>query len=164
MKQLIIARKDLKMSPGKLAAQVSHASMAFLTSKLRDPSRIQELTNGMLSNWYDQPQPDWKEVVAYEYDYIFDKDVYEQWICGSFTKVVCEARNLNHLLKVVADAKNLGLEEGTDYFIIKDNCLTELMPEEVDENGIGRTITCIGFKPLSDDISRQLSKKYQLYK
>lgn len=28
MRQLIIARKDLNMSPGKLAAQVIHASMA----------------------------------------------------------------------------------------------------------------------------------------
>lgn len=34
-KQVIIARKDLNMSPGKLAAQVSHASMAFLTSMIR---------------------------------------------------------------------------------------------------------------------------------
>ena len=30
-KQIIIARKDLKMSSGKLAAQVSHGSMAFLS-------------------------------------------------------------------------------------------------------------------------------------
>ena len=30
MRQVIIARKDLNMSAGKLAAQVSHASMAFL--------------------------------------------------------------------------------------------------------------------------------------
>ncbi|MCQ4791132.1 hypothetical protein NE590_15005 [Blautia obeum] len=36
MRQLIIARKDLNMSAGKLAAQVSHASMAFLTVPLRD--------------------------------------------------------------------------------------------------------------------------------
>lgn len=33
-KQLIIARKDLNMSPGKLAAQVSHASMAFLVNQI----------------------------------------------------------------------------------------------------------------------------------
>lgn len=33
-KQLIIARKDLNMSPGKLAAQVSHASIAFLLEKI----------------------------------------------------------------------------------------------------------------------------------
>ena len=36
MRQLIIARKDLNMSVGKLASQVSHASMAFLTTPLRD--------------------------------------------------------------------------------------------------------------------------------
>ena len=36
MRQLIIARKDLNMSAGKLAAQVSHASMAFLTTPLKD--------------------------------------------------------------------------------------------------------------------------------
>lgn len=35
-KELIIARKDLQMSPGKLAAQVSHASMAFLTQAIRE--------------------------------------------------------------------------------------------------------------------------------
>ena len=36
MRQLIIARKDLQMSPGKLAAQVSHASMAFLSNMIRN--------------------------------------------------------------------------------------------------------------------------------
>ena len=35
-KQIIIARKDLGMSPGKLAAQVSHGSMAFLTTAIRN--------------------------------------------------------------------------------------------------------------------------------
>lgn len=36
MRQLIIVRKDLNMFAGKLAAQVSHASMAFLAAPLRD--------------------------------------------------------------------------------------------------------------------------------
>ena len=35
MRQLIIARKDLNMSPGKLAAQVAHASWAFLSNGIR---------------------------------------------------------------------------------------------------------------------------------
>ena len=141
MKQLIIARKDLEMSPGKLAAQVSHASMAFLTSKLRNPKYIKPITRGMMTTWNDIPQDNWNDIVGYEYDYVFDKETYEDWICGIFTKVVCEAKNRNHLLKVVDIANELGLVEGTDYFIIKDRCLTELTPEEIDEEGIGRTIT-----------------------
>ena len=35
MRQLIIARKDLQMSPGKLAAQCCHASIAFITQQMR---------------------------------------------------------------------------------------------------------------------------------
>lgn len=34
-KQIIIARKGLEMSPGKLAAQVSHASNAFLMQMIK---------------------------------------------------------------------------------------------------------------------------------
>lgn len=39
-KQLIIARRDLNMSPGKLAAQVSHASSAFLIEKAKELGMI----------------------------------------------------------------------------------------------------------------------------
>jgi PTH2 family peptidyl-tRNA hydrolase len=66
-------------------------------------------------------------------------------------------------MRVTEVAVDLDLKEGIDYFIIKDNCLTELEPEEVDENGIGKTTTCIGFVPLPANIASQLSKKYQLY-
>ena len=47
-KQIIIARKDLDMSPGKLAAQVSHASMAFLTSELRDSDTVTAITKTVI--------------------------------------------------------------------------------------------------------------------
>ena len=68
------------------------------------------------------------------------------------------------LMKVVTVAEEMGLKEGTDFFPIKDNCLTELEPEEIGEDGVGRTLTCIGFRPLSDDIAHQISRKYQLDK
>ena len=88
----------------------------------------------------------------------------DNWICESFTKIICEAKNRYQLIKIIPLAHELGLEEEKDFFLIKDNCLTELIPEEIYENGVGRTLTCIGFRPLSDDICYQLSKKYQLYK
>lgn len=145
MKQLIIARKDLNMSAGKLAAQVSHASMAFLSYKIKNSGSITTENR-------------------YKIDFYLDKDVYENWFNGSFTKVICEAKNRNRLMKVVEAAEELGLKEGVDFFLIKDNCYTELTPEEIDENGVGRTLTCIGFRPLPDDLAETLSRKYQLYR
>ena len=61
-------------------------------------------------------------------------------------------------------AEEMGMKEGIDFFLIKDACNTELEPEEFDENGIGRTLTCIGFKPLDDEIAWKISKKFQLYR
>ena len=152
MRQLIIARKDLQMSPGKLAAQCCHASLAFLTSPLRDAESVREDKNA--SN----------ESCGYVAEIHFSKEVYEEWLCGRFTKTVCEARNRNQLLKAAAIADDLGLIEGQDYFLIRDCCLTELTPEEVDNDGVGRTLTCIGFRPLPDELAHLISKKYQLYR
>ena len=152
MRQLIIARKDLQMSSGKLAAQCCHASLAFLTSKLRDKDKMLRATNTVTGE------------DGYTTEIFFNKDIYEEWIQGVFTKTVCEARNRNQLMKAVEIAKELGLQEEEDFFLIKDCCLTELNSEEVDENGVGRTLTCIGFRPLPDELAHQISKKYQLYK
>lgn len=146
-KQVIIARKDLKMSPGKLAAQVSHASMAFLSHMVR--------------RGYRGPEP--FSVGLYHIDFTIDRGIYDGWIEGIFTKTVCEAKNKNQLMKAVEWAKEHNLKEGEDYFLIKDNCLTELTPEETDENGTGRTLTCIGFRPFPEDIANQLSHMYHLY-
>ena len=146
MRQLIIARKDLNMSPGKFAAQVSHASMAFLSQMLLNGDKKTEINE------------------TYTITFNIPVNIYEEWFCGIFTKTICEAKNRNQLLKAVSIAKDLGLKENEDYFFIKDNCLTELEPEELDENGVGRTLTCIGFKPLPDNVAHAISKKYQLYK
>lgn len=147
-KQLIVARKDLNMSPGKLAAQVSHGSMAFLTWMVRNNIEKWTIEEECIKS------------VHYKVKFWLDKDLYEQWINGAFTKVVCEARNKNNLLRAVEIAKSLGLQEGVHYFLIRDNCLTELEPEDED----GRTLTCIGFAPMDNKIVEQISKKFQLYR
>ena len=143
MRQLIIARKDLHMSAGKLAAQVSHASMAWLSNLIRR-SRGAAII----------------EDEKYTFTVEIEKDIVEQWLNGIFTKTVCEAKNKNHLLKAVAMAEEKGMKEGVDFFRIYDACLTELEPEEED----GTTLTCIGFKPLPDDVAHAISRKYQLFR
>ena len=145
-KQIIIARKDLNMSPGKLAAQVSHGSMAFLTSMIRDKATYSEAD---CFDGYDK---------IYTANLIFDKELYEQWIGGAFTKCVLQAKNKNQLLKAKTIAEDLGMIEGKDFWLIRDNCRTELEPEED-----GRTLTCIGFRPMDSETIDKIGKKYQLY-
>ena len=152
MKQIIIVRKDLNMSKGKMSAQVAHASMAFLTNALKNVGHKMQTNLNIISTEY------------YKCNLYIPKDIYEDWICGSFTKVILEAKNKHQLEKVYKIANELGFKEGVDYFPIKDNCYTELKPEEVDENGVGRTLTCVGFIPLDDETANKISKKYQLYK
>lgn len=103
------------------------------------------------------------EELAYEYcltESPIDKEIYENYINDSFVKTICEAKNLNHLMKVVEKAKELGFKENLDYGLINDKCLTELNPENED----GTCTIGVWFKPLNDDIAHELSKKYQLYK
>lgn len=146
MRQLIIARKDLEMGPGKLAAQVAHAAMAFLTFPMREPDAVRDCGD------------------RYERTVSLDRETYEQWVCGIYTKTVCAAKNRNQLLKAVSLAEEQGLQQGRDFFCIYDVCLTELEPEERDEDGNGRTLTCIGFRPLPDEVAQAISKKFQLYR
>lgn len=146
-KQIIIARKDLNMSAGKLAAQVSHASMAFLTNTIRrDWSMNTTYFKGDEYKTY------------YSVELTFDKDLFEQWIIGEFTKCVLKAKNKSQLLKAKTLAEEMGMTENEDFFCIYDNCHTELTPEDN-----GRTLTCIGFKPMDSEVIDKIGKKYQLY-
>ncbi len=158
-RQIIIVRKDLSMGVGKLAAQASHASIAFLIKIIKEHI-IGKVYQG---SGFDQEFMETCNAYRVE-SFDIEEDLYEQWINGIFTKTVCEAKNKNQIMKAITIAQELGLKENEDFFLIKDCCLTDLEPEEIDEDGIGRTITCIGFKPLPDEIAHQISKKYQLYK
>lgn len=140
MRRLFIMRKDLHMSPGKLAAQVAHCAEAYWTMLLRE--------NVIL-----------EDGVYYTNRIGISREIVDQYLRGSFTKTICEARNKTHLLKAKETADELGLVEGKHYGLIYDMCLTELTPEEED----GTTLTGIWFCPLSDDVAHCISKKYHLY-
>lgn len=140
MRRLFIMRKDLHMSTGKLLAQVSHCAEAYWTRGLREEARLVE----------DD---------LYESSVQIPKEIFEQYVCGIFTKTICEAKSKSHLLKAKTDADDMGLIEGQDYGLIYDKCLTELTPEEND----GTTLTGIWFRPLPDEQAHSISKKFHLY-
>lgn len=148
-RRLFIIRKDLQLSPGKLAAMVGHCAEAYWTRLIR--KNIIGVGDQTFMN----------ETGEYRVDsFDIDKDIYEQYINGSFVKTICQARNKNHLMKAIAIAEELDLIQGVDFGIINDKCLTELTPENED----GTTTVGIWFCPLPDEVAHQLSKKYQLYK
>lgn len=49
-KQVIVMRKDLNMRKGKMVAQGSHASIAFLTKRLKSKEPLTEAQNHWLEN------------------------------------------------------------------------------------------------------------------
>ena len=81
VKQVIVMRKDLNMRKGKMIAQGSHASMAFLSNRLKGYPNL-KLTAEMLA-----------------------------WLMnGSFTKVCLSVDSEEELLKVYQEAKDANLE------------------------------------------------------
>lgn len=183
MRRLFIIRKDLHLTGGKLAAMIGHCAERYWMNLLKNSHRIdneyhtpnywmryrdpevyklaEEAHNRGEKTFKRKPlttRPSYTIIVE------MPKDIWNEYVTDIFTKTICEAKNLNHLMKVVDIAKELGLVEGTDYGFIDDVCKTELTPEFTDEDGVGRCRVGIWFKPLSDEISHKLSKKYQLYK
>lgn len=191
MRRLFIIRKDLHLSAGKLAAMVGHCAEGywlnlFKQSYIKDNEfdTLPVEIPGDPNYWMLYRHPAVYEAAKAAHErgdksFIFKaedsrptfsvtmeipKDIWNDYINDIFTKTICEAKNLNHLMKVVDIAKELGLQENIDYGFIDDCCKTDLTPEFTDENGVGRCRVGIWFKPLPDEISHKLSKKYQLYK
>lgn len=150
MKQVIIARKDLHMSAGKLAAQVSHGSMAFLSTLVKDSAEK--------NNRFIPP--------LYIVHFALDAATFEDWLSGSFTKVVLQVKSREKFFSIVEAAREKGMVEGKDFFIIRDNCLTELTPEDEDPSSPtgGRTPTVIGFRPMENEEIDPITKKLQLWR
>lgn len=87
IKQVIVMRTDLNMPKGKMVAQGSHASMAFLTRRL-DPTCCYHPTAStvMLS------------------------EVEQRWLDESFVKICVKVKSEIDLLGIYNDAKEAGIE------------------------------------------------------
>ena len=149
MRQLVIVRGDLQISPGSLAAYVSRASMAFIADLL-----LKDSSDG---------GSDGNDAVD-DIRVVLSSGIYRDWLSGGMINTICEASSRNHLIMAVTVAEMLGLREGTDFFLIRDCIDTESGAEEVDENCVGSTLICIGFRPLPDAVVQTISKGYRLLK
>ena len=107
IKQVIIVRKDLNMRKGKMCAQVAHASMKFLTKNYK--------TGELLISEIDE--------------------MAQEWLKGSFAKIVVGVNSEEELKEVFNDA----LKEGIRAEEIIDSGFTEF-------NGVP-TLTCICLGP-----------------
>lgn len=197
MRRLFIIRKDLHLTPGKLSAMIGHLCEAFWTNLLKAGSikdnefeelrAVETYPDGkkgpMLyrhpalyeaakkafeegKEWFLHKLENSRPTMSISIE--IPKDIWHEYVNGIFTKTICEAKNKNHLMKVIdlIDEHNNQVSNDQklfgdiDFGFINDCCLTELTPENED----GTTTVGIWFKPLSDDIAHKFSKKYKLYR
>lgn len=86
VKQVIVMRKDLNMSKGKMVTQGAHASIAFLTNKMKD-----NLSNPEALWWVNLSQAE------------------KEWVYGTFYKICVGVDSEKELLDIGYNAVMLGL-------------------------------------------------------
>ena len=86
IKQVIVMRKDLNMSKGKMVTQGCHASIAFLTNKMKD-----NLSNPEALWWVNLSQAE------------------KEWVYGTFFKVCVGVNDEKELLDIGYNAVAKGL-------------------------------------------------------
>jgi len=123
-KQVIVIRKDLNMRKGKIAAQASHASMAFITRRLRPTSKHPEVGMPYYSNPFTLTVDNFSEVM--------------NWLDNSFRKICVSVNSEAELQEIYDKAITAGLMAHR----IEDNGATEF-------NGI-KTLTCCAIGPHYD--------------
>lgn len=123
MKQVILVNGWLEMPPGKLATQVSHASMVFLVRYIQSGKKVGNIvtidTDDRMTN------------------------IHENWLEKSFTKLVLVARTQEEYDRVIKKLNKFGYANGIDYFEIIDKGLTIF-------DGVP-THTCTGFYPMEQN-------------
>ena len=188
MRRVVIIRKDLHLKPGKLMAMSMHLAEAFWTNFLKaglvkdmEWATLPVEIPGDPNYWMLYRHPavyaaakaahergektfKYKEEFSEPYYLLtqkIDKDIWDEYVNGIFTKTICEARNLDNMKsRALPVIEELGLVEGLDWGYINDKCLTDLTPENED----GTTTIGMWFKPLKDEDAFKISKKFKLYR
>lgn len=110
LKQVIVVRADLKMSQGKVAAQVAHASV-LLVEAIRDK--------------IDREWSTFSDTQTFEW--------YSEWRRKLYRKIVLAVDSEDELLKVF----NMALASELPVVQVRDAGLTELPPNTLTCVGIG---------------------------
>lgn len=137
-KQVIVVRRDLDMPAGKLAAQVAHAAMAFMTRVLRFTP--------------DEEDIGYREGMTKAYRDIFIDEEAAPWIDGSFTKAVLMVHSEAELLEIYENAKKAGLRS----VLITDEGRTVF--------GGTPTHTCVAVGPNFVERINAVTRHLKLYK
>lgn len=125
-KQVIVIRKDLNMRKGKMCAQASHASMAFLTKH----SKVRETFTGAYQSMETYLMCPIVDIFKIEVDH---------WLNNSFRKICVFVNSKEELYSLYGEA----LDKGLISHMIVDNGATEF-------NGVA-TATCIAIGPHFDE-------------
>jgi PTH2 family peptidyl-tRNA hydrolase len=101
-KQVIVIRKDLKMRRGKEIAQGAHASLAWLSN------RVRELSNRMREQFECPPrEPKFQKVRLLDFLHLTQEEI--DWLEGSFAKVCVRVNSEEELMQIKDKAEDAGL-------------------------------------------------------
>lgn len=104
-KQVIVVNKGLKMSPGKLGTMVAHGATAFFCEWFK---RNVTTSNESCNDYTISPNAR------------ADKELFAQWISGSFTKIVLEVENDAAMKEIIKKAHEHNMVNRQDFFNIVD--------------------------------------------
>ena len=149
VRQYIVVDRSLGMSPGKLAAQVAHASVACLlagTQRYIEQGDASCAPIGL----------EWGGSLAKT---SVDAGTLSGWVRQGEPKIVLAVDGERALASLVARAEERGMLEGMDFFCIRDACHTELTPD-----ASGSRWTCVGFAPMELDVIAPVTGSLPLYR
>ena len=138
-KQVIVVNKSLNMSPGKLGAMVAHGATAFFCEWFkRNVTTLNETYNDYAIN------PNTR----------VDKELFAQWISGSFTKIVLEVENDAAMKEIIRKAHGHRMVNRQDFFNIVDES-TEFL--DIPQWAV------IAFKPMETEKIDLITGELSLY-